>query len=401
LYLLRPENAYREGMRLRALVPVLLAAGLVGGCGGGKSSSSSTTTPATTTAAAATTTAVAAAAAHRTVWLCFPGKAPDPCASSLETTVVHADGTTSIQRPKLPVSPPIDCFYVYPTVSNEDRGNADLTIGLPQIIVAETQAARFSQVCKVYAPVYRQITDQGLTTPSLHANPLLAYGDVLAAWRDYLAHDNHGRGVVLIGHSQGAYVLKHLLSARIDRLPAERRLLVSAILLGGQVHDANGKGSTGDFRHVPPCSSATAIGCVIAYSSFNRVPPPNAMFGRSRIPGTHIACVNPASPGSTAAEPVTALFPAVLMRFVGASGSAPVATPWVAYPDLYTARCERQGTASWLQIDRLPQRPGDARPVLRPMFGAGWGLHATDVNVALANLVDVVGSQAHAYEKQR
>ncbi len=71
---------------------------------------------------------------------------------------------------------------------------------------------------------------------------------MLAAWRDYLAHDNHGRGVVLIGHSQGAYVLKHLVKTVIDRSPAERRLLVSAILLGGQVLDANGAGRLGRLR---------------------------------------------------------------------------------------------------------------------------------------------------------
>jgi hypothetical protein len=29
----------------------------------------------------------------------------------------------------------------------------------------------------------------------------LAYADVLAAWRSYLANDNHGRGFVLVGHS--------------------------------------------------------------------------------------------------------------------------------------------------------------------------------------------------------
>src|SRR5262249_54537257 len=179
-----------------------------------------------------------------------------------------------------PARPPSDCFSVYPTVSDEPTGNAGLSIGLPQILVAEAQAAPFSQVCKVYAPVYRQITNRGLVTPSLHAKPLLAYGDVLRAWRDYLAHWNDGRGVVLIGHSQGAYVLKHLVSAEIERSAAQRRLLVSAILLGGQVH-AGARG--GDFAHVPPCSSRTAIGCVIAYSSFDRMPPVGAMFGRSRI----------------------------------------------------------------------------------------------------------------------
>ena len=29
--------------------------------------------------------------------------------------------------------------------------------------------------------------------------------DVLAAWNYYLEHDNQGRGVVLVGHSQGGH----------------------------------------------------------------------------------------------------------------------------------------------------------------------------------------------------
>ena len=106
----------------------------------------------------------------------------------------------------------------------------------------------------MYAPVYRQITNRGLTTRSLHANPLLAYSSVVSAWRDYLAHDNHGRGVVLIGHSQGAYILKHLVQTAIDPRPTERRLLVSAILLGGQVLAGNSPAARGDFKHVPPCA---------------------------------------------------------------------------------------------------------------------------------------------------
>jgi hypothetical protein len=360
-------------MRRPALLALLLVA--LAGCG--------------SKTAVTTTTTAAAPRAPKTVWLCFPGKQPDPCVTSLATTYVGPHGVTHVERPRLAANPPVDCFYVYPTVSNEDRGNADRAIGLRQILVAQTQAARFSQVCKVYAPVYRQITDRGLTDRSLHANPLLAYNDVLAAWRDYLAHWNHGRGVVLLGHSQGSYVLKHLLSTVIDRSPAQRRLLVSAIVLGGQVH-------SNDFRHIPPCASATATGCVIAYSSFGRKPPPGAMFGRSRIPGTHIVCVNPARPGATASEPVTPLFPSLLLGLTGMSGGSAVSTPWVAYPDLYTARCERSGNASWLQITRRPI-PNDPRPTVRPLFGAGWGLHATDVNIALADLVNVVRSEARAY----
>jgi hypothetical protein len=356
---------------------------MLAGCGGHKR--------------AATTSATSAQ--HKTVWLCLPGRAANPCDTSLATTVVRANGTRSVEHPRRPARPPIDCFYVYPTVSDEPTGNASLSIGLAEILVAEAQAAPFSQVCRIYAPVYRQITNRGLVTPSLNASPTIAYGDVLAAWRDYLAHDNHGRGVVLIGHSQGAYVLKHLVATVIERSAVQRRLLVSAILLGGQVHAANtATGRGGDLAHVPPCASRTSTGCVIAYSSFDRMPPRGAMFGRSRIPGTHIACVNPGAPGSSITAPVTPLFPASVLRFTGAKVS--VSTPWVAYPGLYTARCEQSGNASWLQITRS-DLPGDTRPAVRPTLGPGWGLHLVDVNIALADLVSVVRAQSHAFARER
>jgi predicted small secreted protein len=366
---------------MRRLVPLLLAAAVLAGCGTHKAVKVQT-----------------APATHKTVWLCLPGRAADPCDTSLATTVVRANGTKSVEHLRRPASPPIDCFYVYPTVSDEPTGNASLSIGFSEILVAEAQAAQFSQVCKVYAPVYRQITNRGLVTPSLHASPAMAYGDVVAAWRDYLAHYNHGRGVVLIGHSQGAYALKHLVSTVIDRSPVQRRLLVSAILLGGQVHAANTTaGRGGDFAHVPPCASRTATGCVIAYSSFDRKPPVGAMFGRSRIPGTHIVCVNPGAPGSSVTAPVTPLFPAAVLRLTGATVN--VSTPWVAYPGLYTARCEQSGNASWLQVTRT-DLPGDTRPAVRPTLGPGWGLHLVDVNIALTDLVSVVRDESRSFAHQ-
>jgi hypothetical protein len=336
----------------------------------------------------------ASPAAQKTVWLCFPGKASNPCTADLATTVIRADGSKAVESSKPAASPPIDCFYVYPTVSDEPTGNSDLVIGLPQILVAETQASQFSPVCRVYAPMYRQITSSGLANPSLHASLSLAYDGVRDAWRDYLAHYNKGRGVVLIGHSQGAYVLKHLLATEVDPSRGQRRLLVSAILLGGQVHAGKG----GDVGHVPACGSPSATGCLIAYSSFDSMPAPGARFGRSNLPGSPIVCVNPAVPGSKATEPVTPLFPTNLVTLAGSSVEA--TTPWVAFPGLYTARCERSGNASWLQITRT-NIPGDTRPAVHATLGAGWGLHLVDVNIALTNLVDVVKTESQAFARAR
>ena len=335
-----------------------------------------------------------AGATPKTVWLCLPGQALDPCVMNLTTTLIGPNGTRHVEHARAAGSPPIDCFYVYPTVSNENRGNADLSVGPEQILVAQFQAAPFSQVCRVYAPVYRQVTNRGLTTPSLHASLSLAYDDVLRAWRDYLARYNHGRGVVLIGHSQGSYILKHLVGTVIARSPAERRLLVSAILLGGQIHAPDTATAPSDTGSIRPCGSPSATGCVIGYSSFSTEPPKNAMFGRSRIAGTHIVCVNPARPGSAAAEAVTPLFPAAILATVRGS-VPPVATPWVGFPGRYLAQCRRSGNASWLQIS--PRTPKDALALVRPLAAPGWGLHVTDVNIALPELVAVVRTEARSH----
>ena len=106
-------------------------------------------------------------------------------------------------------NPAVDCFYVYPTVSEQSGAVANLHIDPSETAVARSQASRFSENCKVYAPIYPQLTlhalaDPGATTVS---DLVAAYASVQAAWEDYLAHYNQGRGVILIGHSQGASML--------------------------------------------------------------------------------------------------------------------------------------------------------------------------------------------------
>ena len=117
-----------------------------------------------------------------TVWLCRPGAASNPCALSLDTTVVSADGTATVERAAPPVEAPVDCFYVYPTISAQGTLNADLSVDPELVTIAEQQAARFSSVCRVFAPVYRQVTVSGLIDPRVTAaNFDLAYADVRRA----------------------------------------------------------------------------------------------------------------------------------------------------------------------------------------------------------------------------
>ncbi|HLI44793.1 MAG TPA: DUF3089 domain-containing protein, partial [Acidimicrobiales bacterium] len=275
------------------------------------------------------------------MWLCRPGLADDPCTKSLSATAVNAAGKATLQPAPVPGHRPFDCFYVYPTVSMETGSNANLEVQPAEVATAEAQASRFSAVCNVWAPMYRQRTLHSLAA-GLGAGRRageIAYRSLLAGWDDYLARYNEGRPILLLGHSQGAAILIQLLRRVIDPDAALRRRLVGAIILGGNVEVPTGRLVGGSFRHIPLCSSPSQAGCVIAYSTFPSEPPPDALFGRpgqgvslqwgaTERAGLQVACVNPAAVGSTAAAPLDPYFPANAARAPGVA----VTTPWVAYP---------------------------------------------------------------------
>jgi len=335
---------------------------------------------------------------HWPVWLCFPGSAHDYCDANLSTESIDAKGHGRASNPQIAANPPIDCFYVYPTVSLESRGNSDLKIETTEQQVAVDEASPFSQVCRVFAPMYHQVTAYA-DEDGFKSSSELEYSDVLAAWRDYLAHDNDGRGVVLIGHSEGSFILKRLIREVIQPSLAERKLLVSALLFGGDVIVAN-QGHAGDMPDTPACASRTQIDCVVGYSSFLRPPPKDSFFESVANHATeHVLCVNPVDPGSTSAEPITPWFPTF-----DSAGVAPLNYGakwfWVALPHLYTAQCVRRGSMSWLLVRRI-HTAGDPRPSAQQLDGADSGLHEADMTIDLPELVALVRSESTAYRARR
>jgi pimeloyl-ACP methyl ester carboxylesterase len=341
----------------------------------------------------------ASGASAKTTWLCKPGLEHDPCTPGLKTTRVDATGASAgTFTPAKLAHRPVDCFYVYPTVSDQPTPVATKRIDPEERSIALYQAARYSSLCRVYAPMYRQLTLAALNgaTPVTQAQLHTGYPDVRAAWRDYLEHFNHGRGVILIGHSQGSFVLRELVAKEIDRKPSIRRRLISAVLLGGDVLVKAGSDRGGDFKHVRACRSNTQLGCVIAFSTFNAPPPANSAFGRAPA-GEQVLCTNPAALSGGAAKVDTVLPSApfapssTLGKITPAIGYAPfhVSTPWVESDGLYTARCSHADGASVLQIS--------GTPVLHPLPDATWGLHLVDANIALGNLVADVTRQAKRY----
>src|SRR5829696_3717824 len=149
-----------------------------------------------------------ASADAKVVWLCKPGQRANPCEPSLTTTNFSPTGKRlGVQRVERAKRRRADCFYVYPTVSDQKQPQATQVVDDVLRSIALYQAARYSRDCKVYAPVYRQVSLKGLLNPSAVTPEMrdTGYADVRAAWREYLRKYNKGRGVLLVSHSQGTF----------------------------------------------------------------------------------------------------------------------------------------------------------------------------------------------------
>lgn len=354
-------------------------------------------------------------ATAKTKWLCKPSLTGDPCHTSRTATVIKADGSTSVKKFPVTGRRPVDCFYVYPTVSAQPTPNADLSIDPEQRAIATQQASRFGQVCKVFAPVYRQLTLAGIGGAegeiNDEADPVIAFTDVRNAFFDYIKKYNHGRGFILVGHSQGAAMLKELIKRQIDKRPNLRKRMLAAYVLGGNVTVKKGSDVGGDFKNVRACHSDKQLGCVIAYSAFSETPSDDALFGRvgtgpassnGSDPATEkVLCTNPASLGGGTGKlhPYfsSELFPGVLGALIDIRPDVP--TQWGSYPNLYTGTCKGEGGATWLQID-APTNVGDPRPVGKQTIGPAWGLHLSDVNIAWGNLVSIARAETKSYLKR-
>ena len=354
-------------------------------------------------------------------WLCLPGRA-DACANDNTTTVVKADGSTSVETWKADPKAPIDCFYVYPTVSNDPGVVSDMVPNREETFVVQQQAARLGLKCRVFAPLYRQVTLTALKA-FMGGKPMagslepwvreVGYDDVRDAWNWYLKNENHGRGVVLLGHSQGSGVLAQLIAQEIDGKPVQKQL-ISAILMGASLPVPEGKDVGGLFKSVPLCHSAVQTGCVIAYASFRDTSPPpaNSLFGKPREPheGWVAACVNPAALGGGVGAlhsylTNTGQIVTDAARQEGWTKGKTITTPFVSLPGFLTGECKTTDGFTYLSI-HINADPADPRTddiagdvVVFGQVQKNWGLHLIDVNMAMGNLVDIVGSQGRAWLK--
>lgn len=332
------------------------------------------------------------------MWLCRPGMSGDACSTDLSATEVAADGTRTVVPHQPAADPKVDCFYIYPTVdlSLLPANHTDFADREAMRWTTVSQAAHFTEACAVYAPLYRQITIGTYFTKDERRESFqaTAFSDVLDAFLHYMGQYNHGRKVVLIGHSQGADMIARLMQRVFDQDPVMRERLLLALPIGGPIETAKGQLANGNFKNIPLCSRADEQGCVVSFRTFRAGGDTTKGLFPAK-PGNETACVNPVEPGSSEHKRLSRTYYPVggqtkkMLR--GVDG---ITTPFVLYRNYYEAVCTTSPTGyRYLGISPV-QTPGDKReaPVdlTASQLNRGLGTHILDMQLTQGDLVDLV-----------
>ena len=94
----------------------------------------------------------------KTVWLCKPGQADNPCSPGLKTTLFSPAGKKLGREPVRRARPQGRLLLRLPDGQRPADRDRQRDIDPEQRSIALYQAARYSSDCRVFAPVYRQLT---------------------------------------------------------------------------------------------------------------------------------------------------------------------------------------------------------------------------------------------------
>lgn len=205
-------------------------------------------------------------------------------------------------------------FYIHPTTYlYTDRWNAPLDPGGDSAFRArlfvQSQASAFNGTGQVWAPRYRQAAYGAFLLKSDDAQKALdfAYGDVAAAFDEFVKEAPNDAPIVLAGHSQGALHLERLLREKVAGKPIAKQI-VAAYVVGWPIS------TTADLQALglPACTNANQAGCILSWMTFGDPPNPDFIFsewkktkgfngGERRQEDT--LCVNPITGTENGAAP--------------------------------------------------------------------------------------------------
>lgn len=281
-----------------------------------------------------------------------------------------------------------DLFYIHPTTFKSQEWNQDVTDATTNrwtdVSVGARQISAFDKCCRRFAPRYRQASSRAFVAPAAVGDRAydLAYEDIRAAFRLFIAQHNHGRPFIIAGHSQGALQGLRLLREEVVGTSLAERLVVAYLPGIGIPLNALPPG-------IEACALPRQTRCIVSWNSFtpdadtqDYVARALARYGKVAEPSP-LLCVNPVS--FTATRPAT--------RFAEAKGSlpgpavdGPMPLPWKA---VVAARCD----GNVLRVTPRDRLPVETLP--------GGVLHMADIALFWADIADNSNKRVEAATTSR
>ncbi len=313
------------------------------------------------------------------MWVSRPGTANDPAQ-------YQPEGAPAAPRGKAYV------FFIHPTsylarehwngpIDDKDTRNRTA-------LFVRGMASAFNGEAAVFVPYYRQAAFGSflVNRPETLKARAVAYGDVRAAFRAFVATVPANAPIVLAGHSQGAMHLMHLLQDEVKGTPLAGRV-VAAYMIGWPVSPTHDLPQTG----MPACTAPGQTGCALSWMSFGDPPDARLMLDTYRAePGLDskpkgsgpVLCTNPLNGGSAPSAP----------------GTANLGT-MVPSEDLTTGKVENLHIAAHCDATSGLLVIGDA-PDLGPYVLPGNNYHVYDVPLFWTNVRADVTRRAAAWFAQ-
>lgn len=163
----------------------------------------------------------------------------------------------------------VDVFFLHPTTYTGTKKGDNAEID-DAYLGARTdystilyQASVFNGQCRVFSPRYRQAHISNFFSSDKEAAAKafdLAYEDLKAAFEYYLRNWNHGRPIIIAGHSQGALMAERLLKEYFQDKPLLNKL-VAAYIIGWPVPKEY-------FSSLKTCNDSLQTGCFCSWRTF-------------------------------------------------------------------------------------------------------------------------------------
>ena len=167
----------------------------------------------------------------------------------------------------------VDVFYIHPTITTSRKNSAwngnvsDENYRQATLNTAiKYQCSAWYGLGRTFAPFYRDAhirSFQDQFKPVGGDDALrFAYEDIKSAFKHYLKHENNGRPIVLVSHSQGTLHAGQLLKDFFEDQPLQKQL-VAAYLVGIAIKPEY-------FQNIPFMTSPAETGGFVTWNTYKR-----------------------------------------------------------------------------------------------------------------------------------